>query len=129
MKIAMVELLAQTPFYDRYLSEALVSLVDHLTLCTIRFHHEPDYFKGVSFRRSPGLTDRLSIALSDFGPLRQIGKLLEYKLNWRHLVRAFRSCPPDVVHIQRLPLWTRPFWLSEKRDVEKLLEIDVPIVY
>ena len=92
MNVAMIDLLAQTPFYDRQLVEAVAPLVERFTLYATRFHREPDYFEPVRFARTAGLTDHLGLAFSRVRPLRQIARLLEYRLNWRALLHQFRSC-------------------------------------
>ena len=127
MNVAMIELLAQTPFYDRYLSEAVAPLVDRFTLYTIRFHHEPDYFNDATFDYSPGLVDLVSGWRIKIRPLRQVAKMVEYGLNWLFLLRRFRLQPPDVVHIQRLPLLSRVRW--ELDAVKRLRHSGVPVVY
>jgi len=123
----MIDLLTQTPFYDRYLAEAVAPLVDRFTLYAIRFHHEPDYFDGVAFDRSPGLIDWMSGLRIKVCPLRRAGKLVEYFLNWFYLLDRFRRQPPDVVHVQWLPLLSQT--QLELRMVEHVRQLGIPVVY
>jgi len=127
MNVAMVDLLTQTPFYDRYLSQALAPLVECFTLYAIRFHLEPEYFDNVEFRRSPGMIDCVSGLRLKTRPLRQAGKMIEYGLNWGYLLTRFRRRPPDIVHIQWLPLLSRTGW--ELRAVERIRRSSIPVVY
>lgn len=129
MKVAMIDLLAQTPFYDRCLAESVAPLVDQFTLYITRFHYEPEYFDSVSFNWTPVLTDRLGLAFSRLHWLRRPVRLLEYHLNWCALLRRFQSHPPDVVHIQWLPLLGISPVLSEMRFVRNLHAQGLPIVY
>ena len=127
MNVAMIDLLTQTPFYDRYLAEALAPLVDKFTLYAIRFHHEPDYFDAVTFDRSPGLIDWPGNLRFGGHPLRRAGKMIGYGLNWLFLLRRFRERPPDVVHIEWLPLLSRVRW--ELHAIGRLQRLGIPIVY
>jgi glycosyltransferase involved in cell wall biosynthesis len=127
VNVAMIDLLTQTPFYDRYLAEAVAPLVDEFTLYAIRFHHEPDYFDDVTFERSPGLIDWRG-GLQFWGrPLRRAGKMIGYGLNWLFLLRRFREQPPDIVHIEWLSLLSRTRW--ELGLVERLQRLAIPILY
>jgi glycosyltransferase involved in cell wall biosynthesis len=127
MNVAMIDLLTQTPFYDRYLAEAIAPLVERFTLYAIRFHHEPDYFDDVTFERSPGLIDWTGRLWLGGRPLRRVGKIIGYGLNWFFLLYRFRDQPPDVVHIEWLPLLSRTRW--ELFMVEQLQRLGIPIVY
>lgn len=129
MKIAMVDLLAQTPFYDWHLAESISPLVDEFTLYITRFHYEPDYFASANFMWLPGFTDRLGVAFSEMPLLRRPVRLLEYYLNWWTLLYRFQSQPPDIVHIQWLPLLSKVSALSEVRFMQYLKSRCIPIVY
>lgn len=127
MNVVMVDLLTQTPFYDRYLSASIAPLVDRFTLYAIRFHYEPEYLDHLPFHRSPGWIDRAgSLALGSQG-LRRAAKLVEYVLNWAFLLCQFRVHPPDVVHIQWLPLLSRT--KLELGLVKLLRRFGIPVVY
>lgn len=127
MKIAIVDLLTQTPFYDRDLAEALLPMVDDLTLYAIRFHYEKDYLDAVDITRSPGRLDYVSGLKIESRPVRRIGKLVEYILNWSYLVRQFHQLRPDIVHVQWLPLLSWTSW--ELSQVERLQQAGIPVVY
>ena len=129
MKVAMIDLLSQTPFYDRCLGEVVAPLVDQFTLYAPRFHHEPDYFKSANFTRAPALLDQLGLTFSRARLLRRPMRFIEYYLNWWALLRHFHSCSPDLVHIQWLPLLRAPAMFSEMRLVRYLRSRKIPIVY
>lgn len=127
MKVAIVDLLTQTPFYDRYLARAISPLVDELTLYGIRWHREPGYLDDPSYVRSPGLVDLVGKLRIHNQSVRQVAKFGEYILNWQYLVTKFRREPPDVVHIQWLPMLERSrFQLEFVRQIQKL---GLPVVY
>jgi glycosyltransferase involved in cell wall biosynthesis len=123
----MIDLLAQTPFYDSYLAQALVPLVDRFTLYSIRFHYELNYFDGVRFHRSPGMIDLVSGLQLKTPSLRRAGKLMEYFLNWSYLLCKFHRQPPDVIHVQWLPLLSRTGW--ELRMAKRFQRLGLPMAY
>jgi glycosyltransferase involved in cell wall biosynthesis len=127
MNVAMIDLLTQAPFYDRYLSEAIASAVSRFSLYAVRFHYEPDYFEDITFNRSPGLIDCVSGFQIQARPLRQAGRVIEYVLNWLYLLYKFRRQPPDVIHIQWLPLLSRIDW--ELRIVDHLRQSGFIVIY
>jgi glycosyltransferase involved in cell wall biosynthesis len=129
MNIAMVDLLVQSPFYDRYLAQAVAPLVNNFTLYAPRFPHEPDCFSSAAFTRTPGLTDKIGLTFSRVRSLRKPMRLLEYYFNWHTLLRRFRANPPHVVHIQWLPLLGTALAFMEMRFVRCLRSSMIPVVY
>lgn len=127
MNVWIVDLLAQTPFYDRALAQAVAPLVDHLTLYTTRFHLEPDYFDAVPFERSPGLMEWLSRSQIKNRPLRRIGRIAEYAVNWLYLSTIADRRTPDVLHLQWLPLLSRAPW--QLLMIDHIQRRNVPVVY
>lgn len=127
MNIAIVDLLTQTPYYDLYLSREIAPLVDDLTLYAIDWHREPGYLESPSFNRSPGLVDLIGkLGIRKQRP-RQLAKFGEYLMNWVHLLVKFRREPPDVVHIQWLPMLERSrvqLWF-----VHHLQKLGIPVIY
>jgi glycosyltransferase involved in cell wall biosynthesis len=128
MNVAVIDLLTQTPFYDRYLAEAIARRVDQFCLYASDFHREPGYFDDASFKRSTGGTDIISRYPIRARRVRQVVRVAEYTLNWLILLAKFRRQRPDVVHIQWLPM------LNEKITVENLAlsglrRMGIPIVY
>lgn len=128
MNVAIIDLLTQVPYYDRYLSESVAALVDEFCLYAARFQREPAYFDDIPFPRSPGFTDRLSRAPIRNRRVRQVLRAAEYSLNWLALLERFRRQRPDVVHIQWLPMLTTSPQM-ETRAVDRLRQMGIPIVY
>lgn len=127
MKVAMIDLLTQVPFYDRYLVEALSPLINDLTLYAIQFRHEPGYLDRETFDRSPGLIDWRGKRQFLGQTLRWASKAAEYTMNWVSLLYRFHHHPPDVVHIQWLPLLPRVRW--ELWGIKYLQRLDIPVIY
>ena len=128
MNVAIIDLLTQVPYYDRYLSESVAARVDEFCLYAARFQREPAYFDDVPFERSPELTDQLSRAPIRARRVRQVLRAAEYSLNWLALLERFRRHRPDVVHIQWLPMLTTSPQV-ETRAVDRLRRMGIPIVY
>ena len=127
MDVAMIDLLTQTPFYDRDLAESIAPLVDRFTAYMPRFHYEPDYFDGVAFDRTPGLVEWVSGLRIKNPFLRRTARLFEYALNWQYLLFKFRRQPPDLVHVQWLPLLSWTEW--EIHKVERLQQLGIKTIY
>lgn len=127
MNVWIVDLLAQTPFYDRALAQAIAPLVDHLTLYTTRFHLEPDYFEAVPFERSPGLTEWVSRSHIENRPLRRMGRIVEYALNSSYLSAMLGRRPPDIVHMQWLPLLSWTTW--DLGAIAAIQRHHIPVIY
>ncbi len=128
MNVAVIDLLTQTPFYDRYLSEAIAARVDQFTLYASDFHREPGYFDDAPFKRATGCSDLMSRFPIRIRRLRQLIRVAEYNLNWLCLLVQFRRRRPDVVHIQWLPTLKEKLTL-EMFAINRLRQMKVPVVY
>lgn len=128
MNVAIIDLLTQVPYYDRYLSEAVAARVDEFCLYAVRSHREPAYFNDVSFKRSPGFTDLLGSLPIRARRVRQIIRAAEYGVNLLALLARFRRHRPDVVHIQWLPLMTAKVPI-EPFVVNRIRGMGIPVVY
>jgi glycosyltransferase involved in cell wall biosynthesis len=109
-KIFMMDLLAIVPYYTAYLSRALLSEGIDLQLGSISYYLDPDCFRGRGLKPDPGLLDVVGRFNLPKGP-RRILKLAEAMLNMAALSLRFLFSPPDVVHVQYLPMlrWKSPF--------------------
>ena len=116
------------PFYDAYLCEALRSEGISCVLGSISFHLEPDFFRRRSLRTEPGCCDLVSRLRIRTPVIRQALKLVEFLLNLLTLTIRLTISPPDIIHIQWLPLAERgvPIELWFLRVAKRL---GVKIVY
>jgi glycosyltransferase involved in cell wall biosynthesis len=112
----MMDLWATVPYYTAYLSRALLAEGVDVTVGSISYYLDPDCFTSRGIKVDPGLLD----VVGKF-PLprlsRRVLKLLEALVNLFALTVRFLVSPPDVIHVQFLPMlkWRLPldFWFLE----------------
>jgi len=126
MKVVIVDLLSETPFYDRYLAEALRPLVDDLTVYASQYGHVPDWFLPLGGAYSPGAIHIVSKLSALKGRWKRL-RVPEYLLNLACLLIRFQADPPDVLHIQWLPLLTR--FGVELFFVAQVRKLGISVVY
>lgn len=104
--VIIMDMLCMTPFYDRYLIEALSKKDPAIALGSISFHLDPGYFKryGIKRLRIVDLVAKLRI---NNKPLRQALKLAEYVINLASLSAAMIFKRPGIIHVHWIPLITR----------------------
>lgn len=105
----MMDLLATVPYYTAYLSKALLAEGASLTVGSISYYLDPDCFSSRNIPLNPGLMDvvgRLCLARTP----RRVAKLAEGVLNLAALTARFLLSPPEIVHVQFLPMlrWPLP---------------------
>jgi glycosyltransferase involved in cell wall biosynthesis len=112
-RVFMMDLWATVPYYTAYLSRALLAEGVPVMIGSISYYLDLDCFSGRGLRLEPGLMDvvgRHQLPRT----LRRILKMGEALLNMAALTLRFLFSPPDVVHVQYLPmlLWRLPleFW-------------------
>jgi glycosyltransferase involved in cell wall biosynthesis len=103
----MMDLLATVPYYTAYLSKALLRHPIDLTVGSITYYLDPDCFTSRGIRVDPGLLDVVGKLRLPRLP-RRILKLLEGMLNLCALTVRFYVSPPDVIHVQYLPMLRTP---------------------
>jgi len=126
MRVAILDLLSITPFYDRYLAEALMPLVDELTLYASWCRPVPDWFSPLGSRYSPGALN-IVWKWSALKGLWRRARVLEYLLNLACLLTRLRRHPPSVLHIQWLPLLSR--FGAELWFVAQARKLGIPVIY
>jgi glycosyltransferase involved in cell wall biosynthesis len=104
-----MDLLATVPYYTAYLSRALLSDGVAVQVGSISYYLDQDCFSGLGLKPDPGLLDivgKLNLSKS----LRRALKLIESIVNMMALSVRFLFAPPDIVHIQFLPMlrWRFP---------------------
>jgi glycosyltransferase involved in cell wall biosynthesis len=112
----MMDLWATVPYYTAYLSKALIAQGVDLTVGSISYYLDPDCFSSRGIKVDPGLLDVVGKFQLPRVP-RRILKLSEALANLSALTARFLVSPPDVIHVQMLPMlkWRLPldFWFLE----------------
>jgi len=112
----MMDLWATVPYYTAYLSRALLADGVDLTVGSISYYLDPGCFSSRGIKVDPGLLDVVGKFPLPRVP-RRILKLSEALVNLSALAVRFLVSPPDVIHVQVLPMlkWRLPldFWFLE----------------
>jgi glycosyltransferase involved in cell wall biosynthesis len=101
----MMDLWATVPYYTAYLSKALLNEGVDLQVGSISYYLDPGCFSSRGIRVDPGLLNVVGRFNMPRLP-RRILKLLESMVNLKALAVRFLISPPDVVHVQFLPMLT-----------------------
>jgi glycosyltransferase involved in cell wall biosynthesis len=102
-KVFMMDLWATVPYYTAYLSRALLRDGVDLTVGSISYYLDPTCFSSRGIKLHPGLLDVVGKFRLPRLP-RRILKLLESILNLSALTLRFFFSPPDILHVQFLPM-------------------------
>lgn len=108
-KIFMMDLWATVPYYTAYLSKALLGENVDVKVGSITYYLDKDCFLGRGIKVDPGLLDVVGrFHLPRL--LRRLLKFAEAMLNMAALSVRFLISPPDIVHVQYLPMlkWKVP---------------------
>jgi glycosyltransferase involved in cell wall biosynthesis len=103
----MMDLWATVPYYTAYLSRALLAEYVDLTVGSISYYLDPTCFSSRGIKLDPGLLDVVGKFRLPRLP-RRVLKLLESVLNLSALTVRFLISPPDVIHVQFLPMLMSP---------------------
>jgi glycosyltransferase involved in cell wall biosynthesis len=99
----MMDLWATVPYYTAYLSRALLKEHVDLTVGSISYYLDPKCFSSRGIRLHPGFLNVVGKFRLPRLP-RRILKLLESILNLSALTVRFLISPPDIIHVQFLPM-------------------------
>jgi glycosyltransferase involved in cell wall biosynthesis len=110
-KVFMMDLWTTVPYYTAYLSQALLRERVDLTVGAISYYLDPSCFSDRGIKLDPGLLDVVGKFRLSALP-RRILKLLESLLNMAALVARFLVSPPDIIHVQYLPMLKARFPLD-----------------
>jgi glycosyltransferase involved in cell wall biosynthesis len=102
-RVFMMDLWATVPYYTAYLSHALLQEGVDLTVGSISYYLDPTCFSSRGIKLRPGLLDVVGKFRLPRLP-RRILKLLESILNLSALTVRFLFSPPDILHVQFLPM-------------------------
>jgi glycosyltransferase involved in cell wall biosynthesis len=112
----MMDLWAIVPYYTAYLSRALLAEGVDVTVGSISYYLDPECFSSRGIKVDPGLMDVVGKFSLPRLPRRAL-KLVEALVNLSALTARFLASPPDVIHVQFLPMlkWRLPldFWFLE----------------
>jgi glycosyltransferase involved in cell wall biosynthesis len=105
----MMDLWATVPYYAAYLSQALIKEGLDVTVGSISYYLDPECFSSRGIKVDPGLLDVVGKFALPRLPRRAL-KLLESLINLSALTVRFQFSPPDVIHVQYLPMlkWRLP---------------------
>ncbi len=105
--VFMMDLLATVPYYTAYLSKALLREPVDLTVGSITYYLDPGCFSSRGIQVDPGLLDVVGRLRLPRMP-RRVLKLMEGMGNLCALTLRFFASPPDVIHVQFLPMLRTP---------------------
>lgn len=116
LHVFMMDLWATVPYYTAYLSKALLTEGVDVTVGSISYYLDPGCFSNRGIKVDPGLLDVVGKFPLPRVP-RRVLKLLEALANLSALTVRFLVSPPEVIHVQFLPMlkWRLPldFWFLE----------------
>jgi glycosyltransferase involved in cell wall biosynthesis len=101
----MMDLWATVPYYTAYLSKALLKENVNLMVGSISYYLDPGCFSSRGIKVDPGLLNVVGRFRMPRLP-RRVLKLAESMLNLSALAVRFLISPPDVIHVQFLPMLT-----------------------
>ena len=99
----MMDLVATVPYYTAYLSRALLKEHVNLSVGSISYYLDATCFSSRGIKLHPGCLDIVGKFRLPRLP-RRILKLLESILNLSALTVRFLVSPPDIIHVQYLPM-------------------------
>lgn len=105
LKVFMMDLWATVPYYTAYLSKVLLREPIDLTVGSITYYLDPACYSSRGIKNDPGLLDVVGKLKLPRLP-RRLFKLFESLLNLSALGFRFLAAPPDLVHVQYLPMLT-----------------------
>jgi glycosyltransferase involved in cell wall biosynthesis len=108
MKVFMMDLWATVPYYTAYLSQALLAQGIDIQIGSITYYLDRACFSSRNLKLDPGLSDIVGHFAHLPRALRRLLKLIEGLLNILALTVRFLFRPPDIVHVQFLPMLRSP---------------------
>ena len=108
----MMDLLATVPYYTAYLSRALRDQGIDVRVGSITYYLDKQCFRSRGLRLRPGALDIVGRFPQLPRVVRQGLKLVETVVNLCALTLGFLLRPPDIVHVQYLPMLRFPLPLD-----------------
>ena len=117
LKVFVMDLWCYVPYYDGYLCKGLRNENVDVTVGAISYHRDCGHFARHGLRNDPGLVDIVARLNIRNPHLRRILKFIEFFINSAALVIRFALAPPDILHVQYIPLIEQglpfEFWFME----------------
>ncbi len=107
MRVYLLDVFCTIPYYMSALCMALRNAGVDAVLGSTSYYQDRQHFRNRDLRPEPGLVDFVAWAPSLDTRLRRPLKLVEGLVNMGALVVRFALRPPDIVHVQYLPLAMR----------------------
>jgi glycosyltransferase involved in cell wall biosynthesis len=105
LRVFMMDLVATVPYYTAYLAKALLKENVELQVGSISYYLDPKCFSSRGIKVDPGLMNVVGRFNLPRLP-RRVLKLGETMMNLAALRTRFMAAPPDVIHVQFLPMLT-----------------------
>ncbi len=128
-RVFLMDLLAIVPYYTAYLGRALQEAGVDVTVGSITYYLDPGCLRGRGLRAEPGLVDVVGRYRLPRWP-RRLLKMPEAMVNLLALAGRWGVRPPEVVHVQFLPMlrWPAPadWWLvrwARRRGAKVVLTV------
>ena len=128
-RVLMLDLWATVPYYTAYISRALLAEGINLQIGSITYYLDTGCFQSRGLHLDPGLFDvvgRYHLPRT----LRRVLKFGEGLLNLAALTIRSLFRPPDIVHVQYLPMLRSAFpvdawfvWFCQKRGTKIVLTV------
>ncbi|WP_419805755.1 glycosyltransferase family 4 protein [Terriglobus sp.] len=103
-QVYMMDLLATVPYYTAYLSRALQQRGVDVRVGSITYYLDLECFRSRGLRLAPGFLDVVGRFRMLPRTVRRVAKLLETVLNLFVLAVRFLVKPPQILHVQYLPM-------------------------
>jgi glycosyltransferase involved in cell wall biosynthesis len=104
LRVFMMDLLCIIPYYTGYLCEELVHQDVDVTLGSITYHYDRGHFHRHGIANDPGICDMVAKRDLRSRLVRRSLKVLECWANIAALHARFHRTPPDILHVQYIPL-------------------------
>lgn len=104
LRVYMMDLVATVPYYTAYLSRALLERGIDLKVGSITYYLDLECFRCRGLSLDPGCMDIVGRFAQLPRPVRRAAKLLEMSANIAALSLRFMTHPPDILHVQYLPM-------------------------
>ncbi len=102
--VYMMDLLATVPYYTAYLSRALLQRGVDVRVGSITYYLDMPCFQSRGLKLDPGCLDVVGRFPRLPRTVRRVAKLVEAVVNLLVLLARFLVRPPDILHVQFLPM-------------------------
>lgn len=128
LRICMFDLASMIPYYTGHLCAALGAQRVAVSVASVTYQHDPEFFSREGIRNQPGLLDLTFRLRNAPEKVRRLLKVLEYVVNMAALLLRLAVSRPDVLHVQFLPLSTRGLAL-ERWFLRAVKILGIKVVY